>query len=158
MKQIDFNKNISVNQNSVQGIFEIITTTSDNSTFVKLITGGTIGSFLPTNLFNTNGSLLSLPVGNSRWYLCIEGTMNSLSQVNSATLTIRTSLPPPISVTPYIPPTSFCFPIYAGMGASYTRLIGPSATLRTILLYQEYEIKNNNAATNFTNYYTLSFV
>ena len=157
MKQIDFKQNISVTKSDLRGMFEILVYTENGTNTVQMVTGGTIGSFLPSNLINNNGSLFSSPVG-PRWYLCIEGNTNSIGQVTSATMVIRNSLPRPIAVTSNIPPTFFTFPIYAGVGSSFVRLVGPSPVLRPILMYQQFEVKYNTAATNFTNFYSLSFV
>jgi hypothetical protein len=159
MKQIEFNQIISVPNVSVRGVFEIsVVTSSSGGMQVKLLTGGLINSFLPSNLINSDGSLVSFNIGaNSRWFLCIDGTLDSSGKVNNATLSMKSTRPPPIGVTKFMPPTSFSFLIYTGVGSAYVRTIGPSPILRPILMFREYSESFAGGATNYTNHYTLTF-
>jgi hypothetical protein len=159
-KQRNDKISISVPTRQSSCIFEISTSSnsSGNSVNINLLSGGTINSFLPSNLFGDNGDLVSFTVNkNQKWFLIVKGNLDTRGNVTTCTLAIKTTPPEPIEVTKNRPPLEFEFAIYAGKGPSHARMIGCSPYIRSVILFKEYSYSNNILLSDYTDHYTLVF-
>lgn len=155
---------VSTTRQSVKCMFEVAvgpsTSSNSNSVEIMLISGGSINGYLPTNLFPSNDFSklfsFSTPSG-SNWFLCIDGTLDSYGGINQCSLSNKQTKPNAPGIVPNRPPSSFSFPIYAGRGSSFVRLVGCSPQLRSVIMFKEYESKNSLLSSDYTDHYTLSF-
>jgi len=149
---------VSVRANNIKCIFEINTFKDGGSTRLNVISGGTLNSVIPSNLYDNQMNLFTSNVPpSSPWFLVLEGETFINGQVRSCKLTVKNSPPSPVPVTPNRPPEAFEVLLYAGNGQNFTRMCSCSPYLRSVILFKEYLASEDFLMSNYTDYYTLVF-